>query len=228
MPFRLPFLLLADASSAARSTAAARMTAAQITIARMTATLVAVTLLGVPMRSADAQRRPGVGMGFYTYTGLVSAEIEAGQMSSSTARVEAPTVALSATVSAPIKKLRSSAWIVAARGTALTFGNSDGCLITVGLPGCQQRRFTERAALLTGAAIDIRSTVLRVLAGPVLHSVEETGSRVGTQIRLDYGSPRVRGATPILFLTRSFMGSQGGREAGITTIGASFRFVRKR
>jgi hypothetical protein len=213
VPFRLPFPLLADASSAARSTAAARIAA----------TLVAATLLGVPLRTADAQRRPGVGMGFYTYTGLVSAEIEAGQMSSSTARVEAPTVALSATVSAPIKKLRSSAWIVAARGTALTFGNSDGCL-----PGCQQRRFTERAALLTGAAIDIRSTVLRVLAGPVLHSVEETGSRVGTQIRLDYGSPRVRGATPILFLTRSFMGSQGGREAGITTIGASFRFVRKR
>jgi hypothetical protein len=190
--------------------------------------LIAVPLVLTPPQTAGAQRRPGVGMGFYTYTSLVSADVEVGQVSSSTARVEAPTVALSATVAAPLKKMRTSAWIVAARGTALSFGNSDGCLITIGEPGCQQRRFTERLSLLTGAAIDIRSTVLRVMAGPVLYSVEQTGSRLGTQLRVDYGSPRVRGATPILFLSRSFMGSQGGREAGLTTIGASVRFVRKR
>ena len=110
----------------------------------------------------------------------------------------------------------------------LSLGNSDQCIVEFGTSGCQDRRFTERAALLTGGAFDIRSTLLRAMVGPALYDVQGSGLRVGTQIRLDYAAPRLHGPTPTLFFTRSMLGSQRGRAVGLSTLGAGFRWVRRR
>lgn len=183
--------------------------------------------MSVPNAHADAQRRPGVPMGFYTTTGLLTAEVEAASVASNNVFAEAPSFSGSLLVTGPIAKGAKRAWIAGVRGTALTLGNTGGCLITPGATECENRRFTERASLLTGGSFDIRSTVLRVMAGPTLYSVESAGTRVGTQIRLDYGSPRLRGPTPVLFLSYSMLGRQGGQAVGITTFGATLRWVRK-
>jgi hypothetical protein len=166
-------------------------------------------------------------MGFYTYTGLASADVELGQVTGTTAYAEGPTVTLSGLVSAPLVKLRKKAVIVGLRGTAISYGNNDGCLIVPPSAECQQRRFTERVTLLTGMAFDIRESLLRVTAGPALYSVEREGTRIGTQLRVDYTRPRQGSRMPTLFLSRSFMGSQRGRGAGFTTIGLGIRTAKK-
>lgn len=189
--------------------------------------LAAVLLASLAPQRASAQRRPGVGMGFYTYTGLVAGDVELGQVTGTTAYAEGPTVTLSGVVSAPLLKLRKKALIVALRGTAISYGNSDGCLIVPPSADCQQRRFTERFTVLTGMAWDIRESLLRVTAGPALYSVERDGARFGTQVRVDYARPRQGSRMPTLFLSRSFLGSQKGRGVGFTTIGLGIRTAKK-
>lgn len=184
--------------------------------------------LAVPNQRADAQRRPGQNFGFYTTTGLLTGEIEAGSVNSTTEFAEAPKVAVSGLLTTRLVQRRKSAWIVGVRGTVLSLGNTNQCIVEVGTLGCQDRRFTERAALLTGGAFDIRSTILRAMAGPALYQVEGSGLRVGTQLRLDYAAPRLSGFTPTLFLTVSQLGSQRGRSVGLSTLGAGFRWVRRR
>ena len=198
--------------------------------------------LGVMIRSASlsvvlaaalptllaAQRRPGLAMGFYTTTGLLTGDVEAGSVSSSTALAEAPTFAVSLLLTAPLKRLPKRAWIVGARAGALNLGNNGSCFLTPGSGVCQNIRFEERAALLAGGAFDIRSTVLRAMVGPALYNVEGQGARLGTAVRIDFASPRLRGRTPTLFFTRTFLGSQRGEQLAISTLGAGFRWIRKR
>ncbi len=191
-------------------------------------TVFAALSLALPWHGADAQRRPGQNFGFYTTTGLVTGDIEVGTVTSSTEVAEAPTVAVSVLLTTRLVQRRKSAWIVGVRGTALSLGNSDPCFVEADAPGCQDRRFTERAALLTGGAIDIRSTILRAMVGPALYDVQGSGLRVGTQLRIDYAAPRLNGPTPTLFLTRSILGSERGSAVGLTTFGAGFRWVRRR
>jgi hypothetical protein len=183
--------------------------------------------LAVPTDRVEAQRRPGVGMGFFTTTALLTGDVEAGSVNSTTVYAEAPSFAGSVLVTGPLAKGRYRAWIVGARATVLSLGHDGGCYVELPLQGCQNRRFTERVAVLTGGAFDIRSTILRVMAGPALYQVESSGARVGTQLRLDLAAPRLRGPTPTLFVTRSFLGSQRGSAVGITTLGAGLRWVRK-
>lgn len=187
----------------------------------------AILSLALPQHAAEAQRRPGVPMGFYTTTGLLTLDIEGGSVTSTTEFTESPKFALSALVTGPVIKQAKRAWIAGLRGTALSLGNGDRCSGTGGGTTCASRRFTERVALLTGGAFDIRSTLLRVMAGPVVYGVEDSDMRVGTQLRLDYSAPRLSGPSPTLFLTRSFLGSQRGQAVGITTLGAGFRWIRK-
>lgn len=175
-----------------------------------------------------AQRRPGMDMGFYTTTGLLTGEIEGGSVTSSTAQAEAPTVALSALISAPLKRFRKRAWIVGLRATPLNLGNRGSCYIIRGSAQCQDRRFEEQAQLLTGGAIDIRSTVVRAMVGPALFGVEGQGGRIGTAVRLDLAAPRLRGSTPTIFYTGTFLGSERGETLSIGTLGIGFRWVRKR
>jgi hypothetical protein len=175
-----------------------------------------------------AQRRPGVGTGFYTTTGLLTGDLEVGSVSSSTSFAEAPTVAMSALLTAPLRRAPRRAWIVSLRATPLGVGNGDSCVVALGVDGCLNRRFEERAALLSGGAFDIRSTVLRGMVGPALYSAEGQGARIGTVLRIDYAAPRLRGPTPTLFFTRTFLGSQRGESVGISTLGAGLRWVRKR
>ncbi len=191
-------------------------------------TALAVLSLIVPPRRADAQRRPGQNFGFYTTTGLLTGEIEAGSVNATTEFAEAPSFAVSGLLTTRLVQRRKSAWIIGVRGTVLSLGNSDQCIVERGTPGCQDRRFTERAALLTGGAFDIRSTILRAMVGPALYDVEGSGLRVGTQLRLDYAAPRRSGPTPTLFFTRSLLGSQRGRAVGLSTFGAGIRWVRRR
>ncbi len=166
-------------------------------------------------------------MGFYTTTGLPSLDVEGGSITSTTELTESPKFALSALFTRSVAQQAKRAWIVGVRGTALSLGNWDRCSGSQGTANCQSRRFTERVALLGGGAFDIRSTVLRVMAGPVVYGVEDSPMRVGTQFRLDYSGPRLSGPSPTLFLTRSFLGSQRGQGVGITTLGAGLRWVRK-
>jgi len=181
----------------------------------------------VPQRDADAQRRPGQNFGFFTTTGLLTGEIEGGSVNSTTEFAEAPTAAASGLLTTRVVQRRKSAWIVGVRATALSLGNSE-CVSEAGSTDCLDRRFTERVALLTGGAFDIRSTMLRAMIGPVLYSVQGSGLRAGTQIRLDYAAPRLSGPTPTVFITRSALGSQRGRSVGFTTFGAGLRWVRRR
>ncbi len=174
------------------------------------------------------QRLPGLGTGFYTTTGLVTADVEVGSITSSSAMAEAPTVAMSVLVTAPLQRLPKRAWIVGLRANVIGFGNNDGCYVTPGTTGCQNLRFQERGAFLLGGAFDIRSTVLRTTIGPALYSVEKEGARLGTTLRVDYAAPRLRGATPTLFFTRTFLGSQRGEAVGLSTLGAGMRWVRKK
>lgn len=190
-------------------------------------TAAAILSLAIPQHHAEAQRRPGVPMGFYTTTGLLTLEVEGGSVTSTTELTESPKFALSALVTGPVIKRAKRAWIAGVRGTALSLGNANRCNGSGGTSVCQSRRFTERVALLTGGAFDIRSTLLRVMAGPVVYGVEDSGMRVGTQLRVDYSAPRLSGPSPTLFLTRSFLGSQRGQAVGITTLGAGLRWVRK-
>jgi hypothetical protein len=187
----------------------------------------AAALLALPYTS-QAQRRPGVGTGFYTYTGLLSTDIEAGSVTGTTAFAEGPTVAASVLVSTALKKLTRKAVIVGLRGTALSLGNNDGCYIVAPSTECQNRRFTERLTLLPGMAWDIRESLLRVTGGPTLFSVEGEGLRLGTQLRVDFARPRQTSTMPTIFLSRSFLGSQRGRGVGFTTLGIGYRFAQKK
>ena len=67
----------------------------------------------------SAQRRPGVAMGFYTTTGLVTGEVEGGSVTSSTALASSPSFEASFLLTAPLKKLPKRAWIVGVRARAL-------------------------------------------------------------------------------------------------------------
>ena len=167
-------------------------------------------------------------MGFYTTTGLLTGEVEGGSVSSSTALAASPTFEASVLLTAPLKRMPKRAWIAGVRARALALGDNDYCSVRPEPGGCRIRRFDERAALLTGGAFDIRSTVLRALVGPALFRVEEQGTRVGTQLRLDFAAPRLSGPTPTLFYSATFLGSQRGESVAIGTIGAGFRWVRKR
>ena len=201
-------------------------TALTVSVAVSVALSLALTVAVPTLLSA--QRRPGVAMGFYTTTGLVTGEVEGGSVTSSTALASSPSFEASFLLTAPLKKLPKRAWIIGVRARALALGDNDYCSVRPEPGGCRIRRFDERAALLAGGAFDIRSTVLRALVGPALFSVEEQGTRVGTQIRLDFASPRLRGPTPTLFYSGTFLGSQRGESVVISTIGAGFRWVRKR
>jgi hypothetical protein len=196
----------------------------RVVLAAATAALLALVACAAPL---DAQRRPGVGMGFYTYTGLLSAELEGGSVVSSTAYVEAPALAVSGVGTAPLWRGRHRAWIMGVRVTPLNVGNR-GCYVEIGATGCQDVRHEERMALLTGAAFDIRSTLLRVLVGPALVGAQGRDARLGTTFRIDYTAPRQGSSFPTLFLTRTFLGSERGATAGLTTVGAGYRWVRKR
>ncbi len=190
---------------------------------------IATVALAVAIPSViEAQRRPGVGMGFYTTTGLLSADVEVGPVTSTTALAEAPLASASLLLTAPLKKSAKRAWILGARLTPLAVGNGNSCFVTPNVTGCQDVRFEERAALLAGGAFDIRSTVLRVMVGSTLYSVQEQGTRLGTTLRLDYGAPRLRGSTPTFFFTRTFLGSQRGEAVAMSTLGVGFRWVRKK
>jgi hypothetical protein len=81
---------------------------------------------------------------------------------------------------------------------------------------------------MTGGAFDIRSTLLRAMVGPAYVDVQGRGARWGTMVRLDYSSPRQGGAAPALFFSRTFLGSERGESAALTTLGVSYRWVRKR
>ena len=197
-------------------------------VAIRTALTVSVALSLATPSLLSAQRRPGVAMGFYTTTGRVTGEVEGGSVTSSTALASSPTFEASFLLTAPLKKLPKRAWIVGVRARAFALGDNDYCSVRPEPGGCRIRRFDERAALLAGGAFDIRSTVLRAFVGPALFKVEEQGTRVGTQVRLDFASPRLRGPTPTLFYSGTFLGSQRGESVVISTIGAGFRWVRKR
>lgn len=175
----------------------------------------------------SAQRRPGMNMGFYTTTDLLTADVEGGSITSTTSQVNAPRLVVSVLVTAPLKRASKRAWIAAVRATPIGLGNTAPCLRVTGEDGCQNGPFKERIGVLAGSAFDIRSTILRTMAGPTLYQVEGQGVRIGTTVRVDFGSPRLRGPTPILFYTRTFLGSQRGRAAALSSLGAGFRWVRK-
>lgn len=180
-----------------------------------------------PTRVA-AQRRPGVGMGFYTTTGLVTGEVEGGSITSNTSLASTPSFGVSMLLTAPLKRSPKRAWIAGVRARGFGLGGSNYCAVRPEPGGCSIRRFDERGALLAGGAFDIRSTVLRAMVGPSLYQVKEQGARVGTQVRLDFAAPRLRGATPTLFYTATLLGSQRGESVVIGTLGAGLRWVRKR
>lgn len=189
--------------------------------------LAAVALLIAVGTALPAQRRPGVGMGFYTTTGLLTGDIEGGSVTSSASVALAPTFALSGLVTASFRARRKHAWIGGLRVTALSLGNRRSCIVEGG-PGCRSRRFEERGALLTGGAFDVRAAVLRAMVGPSLYDVAGQGARLGTAVRVDFSAPQLRGSSPTLFVTRTFLGSERGEPVGMTTLGAGFRWVRKR
>jgi hypothetical protein len=192
-----------------------------IRLAALTALLIA------PAVRAEAQRRPGVGMGFYTTTGLLTFDLEVGSLNSSTDFAEVPSFSIAGLLVAPVKRAAKRAWIAGARAEMFAYGNNDPCFVPVRGTGCQNVRFRERAMLLTGGAFDIRSSVLRVMVGPALYTVAGSGARIGPSLRLDYGAPRLRGSTPTIFVARTFLGSQRGEAVGVTALGVGFRWVRK-
>jgi hypothetical protein len=183
--------------------------------------------IAAPPERADAQRRPGVSTNFYTTTGLLTADLEVGSVRSTTPLAETPSLMASLVVTIPLVKSTRRAWIAGARAPMLWVGNGENCYAPSPTQGCQNRRFSELVAVHTGGAFDIRSTVLRVMVGPALYQVEKSGTRVGTQLHLDLAAPRLRGATPTFFFSRSFLGSQGGEAVGISSLGVGLRWVKK-
>ena len=196
---------------------------------RLSITVAALALftLIVPQQQATAQRRPGVSTNFFTTTGLLTADVEAGSVRSTTPLAESPSFAVSVLVTAPLVKRIRHAWIAGVRAPVLLLGNKGGCYVGAGGNVCQNLRFSEQVTLYAGGAFDIRTTVLRVLVGPSLYHVEASGARVGTGLQIDLAAPRLRGPTPTLFFSRSFLGSQRGEAVGISSLGAGFRWVRK-
>ena len=192
-----------------------------ITRMRTIAIILSLSALVMPLQRAAAQRP------FYTTTGLLTLDVGAGSLRSNASRAEAPSFAVSLMATAPLVKRTKRAWIGGVRAPVLWFGNDDGCDATSASRACRNRRFTERATLFAGGAFDIRSTIFRVLVGPALYNVEGSGARVGSALHIDFGAPRLRGPTPILYFTRSFLGSEGGEAVGISSVGAGFRWVRK-
>lgn len=175
----------------------------------------------------SGQRRPGVNMGFYTTTDLLTGDVEGGSITSTTAQTNAPRFAVSLLVTAPFKRASKRAWIAGVRATPIGLGNTAPCARVRGADGCQNGPFNERIGVLAGSAFDIRSTILRTMVGPTLYQVEGQGARIGTTVRVDFASPRLRGPTPTLFFTRTFLGSQRGRAVALSSLGAGFRLVRK-
>lgn len=175
----------------------------------------------------SGQRRPGVNMGFYTTTDLLTGDVEGGSITSTTAQANTPRFAVSVLVTAPLKRASKRAWIAGVRATPLGLGNTAPCVRATSADGCQNGPFNDRIGVLAGSAFDIRSTILRTMVGPTLYQVEGQGARIGTTIRVDFASPRLRGPTPTLFFTRTFLGSQRGRAAALSSLGAGFRWVRK-
>jgi hypothetical protein len=190
--------------------------------------VVAVAMLASVPSTSTAQRRPGMGTNFYTTTGLLTGDVEVGTVNSTTGLAEVPDFALSLLGTAPVVKSTKRAWIVGARVQVLGLGNRNACYVTPDVTGCQNRRFSERGMVMTGGAFDIRSTILRAMVGPALYDVEGQGARLGTTVRVDFASPRQRGMTPTLFFTRTFLGRQENDAVGVSTLGAGFRWVRRR
>jgi hypothetical protein len=195
--------------------------------ATLAATLCLMQTIAAPSR-LTAQRRPGVNMGFYTTTDLRTTDVEGGTIISSTPSVRAPRLALSLLVTAPVKRLNKKAWIVGVRATPLVLGNTVPCVRTAGEGRCLNGRFSERLGLLGGGAFDIRSTILRAMVGPSLYHVEGKGARLGPTLRVDFATPRLHGPTPTLFFTRTYVRSERGEAAGLSSLGAGFRWVRKK
>jgi hypothetical protein len=175
----------------------------------------------------SGQRRPGVNMGFYTTTDLVTGDVEGGSITPTTSQANTPRFAVSVLVTAPLKRASKRAWIAGVRATPIGLGSTAPCIRVTGDDRCQNGPFNERIGVLAGSAFDIRSTILRTMAGPTLYQVEGQGVRIGTTVRVDFGSPRLRGPTPIVFYTRTFLGSQRGRAVALSSLGAGFRWVRK-
>lgn len=198
-------------------------------LCRRVAHPVAVCLLltAAVSSSLSAQRRPGVNMGFYTTTDLVTADVEATTVYSSTGQLRAPQFVGALLVSAPLKRQTRRAWIAGARATPLAVRSTSPCFRTPGVTECPNGRVIERLSVMAGGAFDIRSTILRAMVGPTLHQVEGKRVRFGTTLRLDFASPRLVAPTPTVFFSRTYLGSQNGRGAALTSVGIGFRWVRK-
>lgn len=166
-------------------------------------------------------------MGFYTTTDLPTLDIEVGSITSSTPQANTPRMAVSLLATVPLKRASKRAWIAGLRATPVGFGNTARCLRKAGAEGCQSGRFKERVGLLAGSAFDIRSSILRTMIGPTLYQVEGQGVRFGTTVRVDVASPRLRGPTPTLYFTRTFLGSERGEGVALSSLGVGLRWVQK-
>jgi hypothetical protein len=189
--------------------------------------LAAVALGVAAPQRADAQFRRDSPMGFYTTTGRPALDIEFAGVTSSTVLTESPKFAAGALFTYPLAKMRKKALIAGVRGTAIELGRPRDCLLSFQNGVCTSRQYAERVAGLVGGAFDIRSTIFRVMAGPVLYSVEGTGSRIGTQLRGDLATPTIGGSTSSIFIARSMMGSENGRGVAVTALGIGFRKIWK-
>jgi hypothetical protein len=175
----------------------------------------------------EAQRRPGVNMGFYTTTDLPTLDVELGSVGTSSGQANSPLLTVSAVATTPLKRASKRALIAGLRATPLSAFSSVPCVRRAGVPGCQSSRFDERVGLLVGGAFDVRSTILRTMVGPTWYHIGGQGARFATTVRLDFASPRLRGPTPTAFLTRTFLGSVRGEGTALTSAGVGFRWVRK-
>jgi len=188
---------------------------------------VCLLLTAVVSCTLSAQRRPGVNMGFYTTTDLVTADVEAATVYSSTGQLRGPQFVGALLVTAPLKRQSKRAWIVGGRATPLALGSTSPCFRPPGVTECPNGRVIERLSVMAGGAFDIRSAIFRAMLGPTMHEVEGRGVRFGTTLRMDFASPRLVGPTPTVFFSRTFLGSQSGRGAALTSVGLGFRWVRK-
>lgn len=192
----------------------------------MAATVCLMLAVAMPS-SVEAQRRPGVNMGFYTTTDLPTLDVEVASVGSSSRQANAPLLALSLVGTKSLKRGKKRALIAGLRATPLSAFNSVPCVRQIGSTTCQSNRFDERVGLLIGGAFDVRSTILRPMVGPTWYNVGGQGARFATTVRLDFASPRLRGPTPTAYLTRTFLGSVRGEGTALTSLGVGLRWVRK-
>jgi hypothetical protein len=198
--------------------------------ARLTAGAAATVclMLAVAMPSSvEAQRRPGVNMGFYTTTDLPTLDVDVASVGTSSGQANSPRFTVSVVGTKSLKRGNKRALIAGLRATPLSAFNSVPCVRRIGSTTCQNTRFDERVGLLVGGAFDVRSTILRPMVGPTWYNVGGQGARFATTVRLDFASPRLRGPTPTAFIARSFLGSVRGEGTALTSAGVGLRWVRK-